>query len=661
MGVKNLDTSQYLSLFLEESVENIENLNQSMLELEKGPDNTEIISEIFRYAHTLKGMAATMGFSNISTLTHSMENILDKLRSGELRANRDMVTLLFECVDTLEKMIGDISDGKGEVIDSTPLIERINNIASQKVQESTPQAKGSTELNTYDINIIKEAKLRLYNTYEIEVGLRRDCQLKAARAFLIFNTLQQYGEITRSEPAAEAIEREEFDQTIWLIYVSQREKSFIKGLIDNISEIEYSSVEDMEIDAQSEVAAAAATAAVQSTAAADVAKENRDGAPVKKLGQSVRVDLERLDKFMNLVGELVIHRTRLEQISNSYHLMELNETLEQVGRISSDLQDLVMKVRMIPLDRIFNRLPRMVRDLSAELDKDIDFVIKGQETELDRTVIDELGESIVHLLRNAVDHGIESREERSRTGKDPTGHVTITAYQEGNKAVIKVEDDGRGLDTERIRKKAVSKGINVDGMNDDDIRNLIFLEGFSTSEKVTDISGRGVGMDVVRTKVTSTGGSISVSSEVGKGTTFTVYLPLTLSIIQALLVKVGNETFSISLGFIEKVINVKKGDIEYSNKKEVIVYRDEIIRVVRLDEKLNLGNRQREEEGFIVIVRIGDRHVGLMVESLIGQQEIVIKPLGQSLKGLKEYVGATILGDGRVTLILDVVSIISER
>jgi two-component system chemotaxis sensor kinase CheA len=364
---------------------------------------------------------------------------------------------------------------------------------------------------------------------------------------------------------------------------------------------------------------------------------------------------------MNLVGELVIHRTRLEQISSSYHLMELNETLEQVGRISSDLQDLVMKVRMIPLDRIFNRLPRMVRDLSAELDKDIDFVIKGQETELDRTVIDELGESIVHLLRNAVDHGIESREERSRTGKDPTGHVTITAYQEGNKAVIKVEDDGRGLDTERIRKKAVSKGINVDGMNDDDIRNLIFLEGFSTSEKVTDISGRGVGMDVVRTKVTSTGGSISVSSEVGKGTTFTVYLPLTLSIIQALLVKVGNETFSISLGFIEKVINVKKGDIEYSNKKEVIVYRDEIIRVVRLDEKLNLGNRQREEEGFIVIVRIGDRHVGLMVESLIGQQEIVIKPLGQSLKGLKEYVGATILGDGRVTLILDVVSIISER
>jgi two-component system chemotaxis sensor kinase CheA len=320
-----------------------------------------------------------------------------------------------------------------------------------------------------------------------------------------------------------------------------------------------------------------------------------------------------------------------------------------------------MKVRMIPLERVFSRLPRMVRDLSTELGKEINFVIKGQETELDRTVIDELGESIVHLLRNAVDHGIEDKQDRINAGKSPEGNITVTAYQEGNKAVIKVEDDGRGIDIEKIKKKAANKGIKIEGMSDADIINLIFMEGFSTSDKVTDISGRGVGMDIVRTKVTSIGGSIDVRSEIGKGTVFIVYLPLTLSIIQALLVKVAKEAFAISLGFIEKVISIDKNDIKYSNGREVIVYRDEIIRVVRLSQKLGLDDTVKDSGGYIVIVRVGDKKVGLMVDSLIGQQEIVIKPLGSSLKSLKEYVGATILGDGHVTLILDIVSIISER
>lgn len=653
-----MDTSQYLSLFLEESKENIENLNQSMLELEKDPGNIEIISEIFRYAHTLKGMAATMGFTNISELTHSMENILDKLRNRELEVSTKLSTVLFECVDTLEKMIDAISEGRDANIDTAGIISKLNAALAGDNNDEPIQKAADIDFNKYDINVLREAKNRLYNAFEITVVLRKDCQLKSARAYLIFTNLQKYGEIVKSNPSSEALEKEEFDQTISLIYLTQREKDFVKEVVDNISEIEYCSVDAIDSEKMEEIPQNQIET-TQKIKEEKVPQENVTSS--KKLGQSVRVDLDRLDKFMNLVGELVIHRTRLEQISNSNHLSELHETLEQVGRITSDLQDLVMKVRMIPLERVFSRLPRMVRDLSTELGKEINFVIRGQETELDRTVIDELGESIVHLLRNAVDHGIEDKQERIDAGKSPVGNITVTAYQEGNKAVIKVEDDGKGINLNKIRKKAASKGISTEEMSDADIINLIFMEGFSTSDKVTDVSGRGVGMDIVRTKVTSIGGSIDVRSETGKGTIFIVYLPLTLSIIQALLVKVADETFAISLGFIEKVISVGRNEIKYSNNREVIVYRDEIIRVVGLSQKLGLEDSLNENGGYIVIVKVGDKKVGLMVDSLIGQQEIVIKPLGSSLKSLKEYVGATILGDGHVTLILDIISIISER
>jgi two-component system chemotaxis sensor kinase CheA len=670
MEVNWMDTSQYLSLFLEESEENIENLNQSMLELEKNPEDIEIISEIFRYAHTLKGMSATMGYNNLAELTHNMENVLDKLRNKELKASTGLVTVLFECVDMLEKMIGNIADGGDDKMDTSAIVSKLANVGNdENAKEAPPEqasedGKSNLELNVYDKNVLKEAKNKLYNAYEITVELRKDCQLKAARAFVVFNNLQQYGEIVKSNPPAEDLEKEKFGHTITLVYLTQTNKEFIKDLINNISEIDFCSVDEVDPKKYSDsVKIEAATAQkVQTKAkkAPQPSKKAQAGTHTRKLGQSVRVDLDRLDKFMNLVGELVIHRTRLEQISESNHITELNETLEQIGRVTSDLQDLVMKVRMIPLEQVFSRLPRMMRDLSTELDKQIDFVMKGQETELDRTVIDELGESIIHLLRNSVDHGIESKEERINAGKDPVGHVTVTAYQEGNKAVIKVEDDGRGLDIEKIKEKAQEKGIDTTGMSDVDIQNLIFVEGFSTSDKVTDISGRGVGMGVVKTKVTSVGGSVDVKSEVGRGTTFTIYLPLTLSIIQALLVKVKDETFAISLGFIEKVIKINKDDIKYSNNREVIVYRDQIIRALRLSEKLHIES-DNKSEGFVVIVKLGEKHLGLIVDSLVGQQEIVIKPLGKSLKGLKQYVGSTILGDGRVTLILDIVSIISER
>ena len=373
----------------------------------------------------------------------------------------------------------------------------------------------------------------------------------------------------------------------------------------------------------------------------------------KKTHQSVRVDLERIDKLMNMVSELVIFRTRLEQIVIGNKSQELTETLEQVGRTTSDLQDLVMKIRMLPLDTVFNRFPRMIRDISVELNKEINFVIEGAETELDRTVIDEIGEPLIHLLRNAADHGVETQEKRIAAGKTPVGTVRLQAYQEGTKALIKVIDDGAGINVEKVKAKAEKMGINTEGLNDSDIKNLIFAQGFSTNEVVTDISGRGVGMDVVKTKISALGGTVDLVSEEGKGSTFVIKLPLTLQIIQALLVRVGNEVLAISLGFIDRVIDYREDRIKRTNGKEVIIYREKVIPLIRLNERLEI-EAEGEEKKYVIIVNVGDKTVGLLVDTLLGQQEIVIKPLGKTLKQLNEYIGATILGNGLVTLILDV-------
>ena len=373
--------------------------------------------------------------------------------------------------------------------------------------------------------------------------------------------------------------------------------------------------------------------------------------------QSVRVDLERIDKLMNMVSEIVIYRTRLEQIVLNYKSQDLTETLEQIGRTTSDLQDLVMKIRMLPLDTVFNRFPRMIRDISVELNKEINFVIEGADTELDRTVIDEIGEPLIHLLRNAADHGVETKEERLAAGKSPVGTVKLVAYQEGTKALIKVIDDGAGINVEKVKAKAEKVGIPTEGLSDDEIKNLIFAQGFSTNEVVTDISGRGVGMDVVKTKVAALGGTVDLQSEEGKGSTFIIKLPLTLQIIQALLVKVGGETLAISLGFIDRVIDYKEDKIKSTNGKEVIIYRDDVIPLVRLNEKLGIEASETNKK-YVIIVNVGDKTVGLLVDSLGGQQEIVIKPLGKTLKSLNQYIGATILGNGLVTLILDVGALI---
>lgn len=674
-----MDTSQYMSMFIEESLDNLQTLNESLLDLEQNPEDIDKVNEIFRVAHTIKGMAATMGFTELAELTHKMEDVLAEFRSGELKVTQDVVTVLFDCLDTLEKMVDNVQEGSDETVEIDGIIkaleeikaigQSLDNSSNEAVNEESEKEIGKIngnlnfELNEYDLSVIKQAKDKGFNSIEVKITLSENTLLKSARAFLIVKDLEEHGEILKSEPATQEIENEEFDFELKFIVVTKNNVDEILAVVNGISEVEkveasLIELENLEVETKEIEEKPVAKESVVENKPEAVKKPKDVKKPVhkketKKMHQSVRVDLERIDNLMNMVSELVIYRTRLEQIVMDHKSQELNETLEQVGRTTSDLQDLVMKIRMLPLDTVFNRFPRMIRDVSVELNKEINFVIEGADTELDRTVIDEIGEPLIHLLRNAADHGVESREVRIAQGKPPVGTIKLIAYQEGTKALIKVMDDGAGINVEKVRAKAEKKGINTEGMSEADIKNLIFAQGFSTNDVVTDISGRGVGMDVVKTKISALGGTVDVISEEGKGSTFIIKLPLTLQIIQALLVKVGEETLAISLGFIDRVIDYKEENIKRSNGKEVIVYRDNVIPLVRLNESLDIESSESNKK-FVIIVNVGDKTIGLLVDSLLGQQEIVIKPLGKTLKGLDQYIGATILGNGLVTLILDI-------
>lgn len=677
-----MDTTQYMTMFLEESMDNLQILNESLLELEQNPDDLDRINQIFRVAHTIKGMAATMGFNEIAELTHKMEDVLSKFREGELKVTQEVVTVLFGCLDTLERMVSNIEEENDEVVDIEGIMIKLQNIskANSEVQEAEEEIEVSVkenhiELNEYDLSVIKQAEEKGFNIFNLCIHISENTLLKSARAFLIVKDLEEFGEIIKSEPSTEAIENEEFGLELDFVLVTNSTKEEVEKIVRNISEVEDVEISEVRINSDETVKVNKVIEKVEDIKPKEIEvkqekvvekkaevkksaqKKDSDKKPAKKAHQSVRVDLERIDKLMNMVSEIVIYRTRLEQIVLDNKSQELTETLEQIGRTTSDLQDLVMKIRMLPLETVFNRFPRMIRDVSVELNKEINFIIEGAETELDRTVIDEIGEPLIHLLRNAADHGIETREDRIAAGKNPVGTIKLVAYQEGTKALIKVIDDGAGINVSKVKAKADKVGIPTEGLSENDIKNLIFAQGFSTNEVVTDLSGRGVGMDVVKTKISALGGSVEVTSEEGVGSTFVIRLPLTLQIIQALLVKVGTETFAISLGFIDRVIDYNENNLKKTNGKEVIIYRDKVIPLVRLNEKLGIKEKETKKK-YVIIVNVGEKTIGLLVDSLFGQQEIVIKPLGNTLKGINEYIGATILGNGLVTLILDVGALI---
>ena len=693
-----MDTNQYMEMFLEESREHLQSLNDGLLGLESNPEDLSILNEIFRNAHTIKGMSATMGYNKIAELTHDMENVLDLLRKEQLKITEDIIDVLFKCVDSLEQMIESVGGGGAEdIVDVSEFAAKLNEIAkgggapaaaapaapapaapAAAAPAAAPASK-ALELTDTDKSVIQEAKNSGLRAYHITVTLADTCLLKSARSYMVMNALDELGDVIKSVPPAEDLEQEKFDHSFDLIIVTDAEAKTLEDAILSISEIVKATVVNLDDEAAAAKTAAPAAApaapAAAKPAAAPAAKPAaaaaKKPAPVsaeKKLksGQSVRVDIEKLDSLLNLVGELVINKVRLEQIGITHRLTELTETLEQMDRVTTDLQSVVMKVRMVPVGQVFNRFPRMVRDLAKELNKEINLTIEGEETELDRTVIDEIGDPLMHLLRNSLDHGVEHPDDREAKGKPRTGEVGLIARHEGNNVVIMVTDDGKGIDADVIRRKAVEKGMvsqeEADNMDDAEAVRLVFLPGFSTAEVITDVSGRGVGMDVVRSKIEALGGHVDVETKIDEGSIFKIKLPLTLAIIQALLVKVQEEMYAIPLGSIDSTININPDSIKTVQNKEVIVLRGQIIPIIRLGNILNVpqASEKENEDIFVVVVHLGDRKAGIVVDNLIGQQEIVIKTLGNLFAGLKMFSGATVLGDGRVALILDVATMMQQ-
>lgn len=664
------NNSRYRDLFFEETDGYLQTLDDSVLALEQNPNDDEILDEIFRAAHTLKGMAATMGYETMTELTHSMESVFELFRSGDLQIDASSITLIFKCLDKLTEIVEDLRAERDVEYDISDLLEEL-----ESLEEGDNEALGSLEedsdgdydepidplttlehLTDIDLNIIEEGEEREYTGYYMGVRVSEDCQLKGARAFLVINNLEKQGEIISTLPDAQRLENGDYENIFELIILSKISAEELKAVIEGIPEIDEVVVREIrevlkEIRDKEEKEEELASKDSKEDSKKKSSGSSKTTA-ASRFNESIRVDLGRLDSIMNLVSELVIYRTRLEDISSQNNVDEIDEPLEHVGKITSELQDLVLKIRMQPVNVVLNRFPRMIRDLSQELDKDIELVIEGEDTELDRTVVSELGEPLVHLIRNAADHGIESREKRISLGKPAKGTIELNAYQEGNRVIINVGDDGKGLDPEIIKESAERKGIDTKDMTDREIINLIFHQGFSTVKDVTNVSGRGVGMDVVRKKISSLGGDIQVVSEVNVGTNFIIKLPLTLSIIQALMVEVGQDIFAVPLGIIERVMRVEEGEIEKSHSTEVYMYRDKAVPVIRVNEKL--GIESSDKENHIILISLGEEEYGLVVEGLKGQQEIVIKKLGNTLSHMREYLGATILGNGDIVLILDI-------
>ena len=687
-----MDVSQYLEIFLDESNEHLQTLSDQLIILEKEPDNSDTINEIFRAAHSLKGMAGTMGYKRMQNLTHDMENVFSEVRNGNMEVNSNLVDVLFQCLDALETYVDNIRETQDEgTDDNEPIIKALNafiasegkeNAAPAAKKEEAPAATASAApaddkdmpLADFEKNAVNEALKKNLHVYKIKVSVDENCILKAARAFLVFKNLEGHGDIIKSEPSVQDIEDEKFDFDFSIIVVTEEKYDNIIALIKNVSEIKDAAgqeitqpfPEEQTEEAKEEKKETSAVSQTAKPAAAKPAakKPTSTGKTSGSVSHTVRVDIEKLDVLMNLVSELIIAKNGLVSASHveGDEAAALNqsftEQIEYLERVTTNLHESVMKVRMMPIESVFSRFPRMIRDLNKKLGKKMELYMSGEDTELDRTVIDEIGDPIMHLLRNSADHGLESAEIRKERGKSEVGSIFLDAFQEGNNVVIEVRDDGNGIDTEKVKAKAVEKGTitqeQADVMTDKEAIDLLFRPSFSTAEKVTDVSGRGVGLDVVKSKIEALGGDVEVKTKYGEGSTFSIRLPLTLAIIQALMVKLGDEKYAISLGSIETIEDIPVSDIKYVHAKEVIHLRGNVIPLIRLRDLLDVPGEPEESENItVVVVRKGDKQAGLVVDSLIGQMEIVIKSLGKYISITKMIRGATILGDGSVSLFID--------
>lgn len=698
-----MDVSQYLEIFLDETKEHLQSLNTQILDLEQDSENMGTINEIFRAAHSLKGMAGTMGYKRMQALTHDMENVFSEVRNGTIKVNAGMIDLLFQCLDALEEYLSAIQETADEGNnDNKNLILKLQNIllnnevaeaavivktdiAAKKNEEIPVKQLGEgwkkIQLGSVDKLACITANDQGMNIYGLTVFVQETCILRAARAFLVFKVLEEGGEIVSSFPSIRDIEDEKFELEFSLLYASAMSLEGIIAAIKSVSEIESAIGEELDMnqlteelglddteeqeDEQEVVRIAESKTVDPNLVAASVKTEKKVSTTKPVVNRTVRVDIEKLDVLMNLVSELIIAKNSLVSVSEAESIVNsgFHEQIEYLESVTTNLHESVMKVRMVPIESVVNKFPRMIRDLSKKLDKKMELYMSGEETELDRTVVDEIGDPLMHLLRNSADHGLETKEVRLQRGKPEVGSVFLDAYQDGNNVVIEVRDDGNGIDIDKIKQKAISRNIvseeQSENMSDKDVMDLLFAPSFSTAEVVSDVSGRGVGLDVVKSKIEALSGEVEVKSKLGEGSTFIIRLPLTLAIIQALMVIVGNEKYAIALGTIQTIESIMPDEIKLVQSKEVINLRGLVIPIIRLNQMLDIeSTKGPDEEVTVVIVKKGEKLAGLVVDELTGQQEIVIKSLGKYINKCKLISGATILGDGEVALILDANSVI---
>ncbi len=703
-----MDVSQYLEIFIEEAKEHLQSLNDNLLVLEKEPENKETINEIFRSAHSLKGMAGTMGYKRMQHLTHDMENVFQEVRSDKMKVSSELVDGLFRGLDALQEYLDNIINTQDEgTNDNQDLIDLFQKELERGLNggggetpapagetpaagegaaaaQAAPESKSingldSLVLNDTDKSVIAKAVAEGMTAYALNVEIQDTCVLKAARAFLVFKAIEPLGEVIKSIPDAQAIEDEKFEFDFSMVVITKASEEDLKKAVMNVSEMKDVIIKKLEAEAppaeaaKTEEKGAAPAAGAPAAGAAAAAKAPAAGAAAAKgkpvVNRSVRVDIDKLDDLMNLVSELIIAKNGLVSISpetignDESKKGNFHEQVEYLERITTNIHQSVMKVRMVPIESVVNRFPRMIRDLSKKLNKKMELFMSGEETELDRTVIDEIGDPLQHILRNAADHGLESNEARVKAGKPEVGSIFLNAYQQGNSVVIEVIDDGGGIDVEKVKRKAVEKGTitpeQAEVMSDKEIIDLLFRPSFSTAEQISDISGRGVGLDVVKTKIEALGGNVECKSVLGEGSTFTIRLPLTLAIIQALMVVIGNEKYAIPLANIDTIEDIPATDIKYVEGKEVINLRGTVIPLIRLDKILDVTDSKQDAENLtVVIISKGDKKAGLIVDDLIGQLEIVIKSIGKYINNSKMISGATILGDGEIALILDATTLV---
>ena len=732
MGV---DLGEFLEFYLLDSSEQIERLGAGLLQLEKEGGNIGLINDLFRSAHSLKGASGTMGFTPIVAMTHAAEDLLDRLRQGKIEVSLEMIDILLAVTDRVKAMLvqveqrQEISVGYEDLVISLKgLINGEKPVVLAASQTSLGEEGTRAKFVTLNFSLSQEEEGKLndahmmgHGIYQVDVKFESGTLMKAVRAVMATQRLEGMGSVIKVLPSFEDLEVGDAEGFSLLVLSDEPSEEIRRELLE-ISELvevdihpypvgeggEEKEDKDIDIDknedeAHTDAARFIETAGVESEIMTeeilDVLTESKifkplpnqkiavapkvvvpvSTAPVAEAvsGESnaqvhtIRVDTVRMDNLINLVGEMVITRTRLVQIgldlkvqySTDNMVNSLNEANVYLGRLMNDLQESVMRLRMVAIGTVFNRFPRLVRDLAKKTGKEIELVLKGEDTELDKTVVEVIGDPLMHLIRNSVDHGIESPEERQASGKPQLGTITLDAYHEGNHIAIVISDDGAGLDLEKIRSIAVSKGLvgEREELTENDISNLIFLPGFSTAEKVTDISGRGVGMDVVKKALNNLGGMVDITTRKGKGTTFTIRLPLTLAIIQALLVEVGDEIYAVPLSSVLETLLVERTDIKTVGGLPMVQLRGNTLPLISLQEKFDLPVPETaKEEVYVVVVGFGDKALGLIVDELRGQQEVVIKSLGDFLNNLPGIAGATILGDGKVTLILDIGSLIQD-